>query len=255
MDECVKPKATWAHLKDHIENLVAHVLFPLLCQTEDDLELFTEDPTEYIHRKLSNNPSPPKVGYQANISDFFEEATSPDVAATNFLNTLGKHRRKQTYVILNFVNEVVNRYENAPDNEKNPVEKEGALRMIGTLSNIILGKKSPIADKVEYFFVRHVFPEFSSQHGYLRARACNVLEKFSELKFQDENVRSVTEVWNQYLMRTERDGHLPQHPPLPYRPRASRPCRSCARSPDSHQPPGYPDCHASQHCLHHAAAS
>ena len=60
--------------------------------------------------------------------------------------------------------------------------------MIGTLAAIILGKKSPIANNVEYFFVRHVFPEFRSPHGYLRARACDVLEKFSELDFQDHNV-------------------------------------------------------------------
>lgn len=172
MDECIKPKSTWNHLRPHMENLVQHVLFPILCMTQDDLDLFKEDPTEYIHRKLN----------------FFEEATSPDVAVTNFLNSVAKHRRTTTFTVLNFVNEVVNKYENAPDNEKNHVEKEGALRMIGTLSDIILGKKSPIADKVEYFFVRHVFPEFSSPYGYLRARACNVLEKFAELKFHDENV-------------------------------------------------------------------
>jgi len=82
----------------------------------------------------------------------------------------------------------VYRYEQAPENEKNPKEKEGALRMIGTLASIILGKKSPIADRVEYFFVRHVFPEFSSPHGYLRARACDVVDKFSDLEFKEENV-------------------------------------------------------------------
>lgn len=82
----------------------------------------------------------------------------------------------------------VSRYEQAPENEKDPKEKEGALRMIGTLASIILGKKSPIADRVEYFFVRHVFPEFSSPHGYLRARACDVVDKFSDLEFKEENV-------------------------------------------------------------------
>ena len=60
--------------------------------------------------------------------------------------------------------------------------------MIGTLADVMLGKKSPIADKVEYFFVRYIFPEFRSPHGYLRARACDVVDKFSELDFQDPNV-------------------------------------------------------------------
>jgi hypothetical protein len=59
--------------------------------------------------------------------------------------------------------------------------------MIGSLASVILGKKSPIADQVEYFFVRHVFPEFRSPHGFLRARACDTLEKFEQLDFKDPN--------------------------------------------------------------------
>ena len=171
LDECVKPKATWSHLKPHMENLVSHLLFPVLCQTDEDIELFTEEPAEYLHRKLN----------------FYEELSAPDVAATNFLVTLTKNRRKQTFMILQFVNDLVSRYEEAPDDQKNPREKEGALRMIGTLAPVILGKKSPVADQVELFFVRHVFPEFRSPHGFLRARACDTLEKFERLDFNDSN--------------------------------------------------------------------
>ncbi|KAG9993928.1 ARM repeat-containing protein, partial [Aureobasidium melanogenum] len=146
-------------------------IFPVLCQSDEDIELFETDPSEYLHRKLN----------------FYEEVSAPDVAATNFLVTMTKARRKQTFSVLNYINDVVNRYESAPEDQKNPREKEGALRMIGTLSGVILGKKSPIADQVEFFFVRHVFPEFRSPHGYLRARACDTLEKFEALDFKDSN--------------------------------------------------------------------
>ncbi|KAL8735711.1 MAG: hypothetical protein Q9181_002714 [Wetmoreana brouardii] len=169
LDECVKPKSMWNHLKPHMETLISHVFFPVLCQSDEDLELFDSDPSEYLHRKLN----------------FYEEVTAPDVAATNFLVSLTKSRKKQTFTILNFVNGMVNKYESSPDDEKNPREKEGALRMIGTLASVILGKKSPIADQVEYFFVRHVFPEFRSPHGFLRARACDTLAKFEQLEFKD----------------------------------------------------------------------
>jgi hypothetical protein len=171
LDECVKPKVTWDHLKPHMETLIAHLLFPVLCQSDEDLELFTDDPAEYLHRKMS----------------FFDEISSPDIAATSFLVTLTKARRNQTFVVLKFVNELVTKYEEAPEDQKNPREKEGALRMIGTLAPVILGKKSPVADQVELFFVRHVFPEFRSPHGFLRARACDTLEKFERLDFKDEN--------------------------------------------------------------------
>ena len=169
LDECVKPKVMWAHLKPHVENLTSHLVFPVLCLSDDDLELFESEPTEYLHRKLN----------------FYEQVSAPDISAMNFLVSLTKHRKKQTFTILNFVNEVVNRYETAAENDKNPREKEGALKMIGTLASVILGKKSPIAGQVEYFFVRHVFPEFNSPHGFLRARACDTLEKFEQLEFKD----------------------------------------------------------------------
>lgn len=171
MEECVKPRAMWDHLKPHMDNLIAHFVFPMLCQSDEDIELFEDDPSEYLHRKLN----------------FYEEVSSPDVAATNFLVSLTKNRKNQTFNILTFVNGVVSKYESAPEDQKQPREKEGALRMIGSLASVILGKKSPIADQVEYFFVRHVFPEFRSPHGFLRARACDTLEKFEQLDFKDPN--------------------------------------------------------------------
>lgn len=169
LDECVKPKSMWNHLKPHMDTLISHVFFPILCQSDEDIELFDSDPPEYLHRKLN----------------FYEEVSAPDVAATNLLVSLTKSRKKQTFAILNFVNGVVNKYESAPDDQKNAREKEGALRMIGTLASVILSKKSPIADQVEYFFVRHVFPEFRSPHGFLRARACDTLAKFEQLEFKE----------------------------------------------------------------------
>jgi len=171
LEECIKPAATWEHLKPHMDNLIKHLIFPVLCQTDEELEEFSDNPSEYLHRKLN----------------YYEESSSPDMAATNFLVALTKSRKSQTFAVLSYVNEVVTKYESAPDEQKSPREKEGALRMIGSLATVILGKKSPIADQVEYFFVRHVFPEFQSPHGFLRARACNTLEKFEQLDFKDPN--------------------------------------------------------------------
>ncbi|KAB8338931.1 hypothetical protein FH972_021871 [Carpinus fangiana] len=171
LDECVKPKIMWANLQPHSENLVSHLVFPVLCLSEEDLELFENEPSEYLHRKLN----------------YYEQVSAPDVAAMNFLVSLTKHRKKETFTVLNFVNSIVNKYEAAADADKQPMEKEGALKMIGTLASVLLGKKSPIADQVEYFFVRHVFPEFSSPHGFLRARACDTLEKFEALEFKEES--------------------------------------------------------------------
>jgi hypothetical protein len=161
----------WAHLKPHLDTLITHFLFPVMCLSEDDVEKFDTDPEEYLHHKLN----------------FYEEVSAPDVAATNFLVTLTKVRRKNTFAILTFVITIVNEYETTEESKKNHIAKEGALRMIGTLSSVILGKKSPIAEQVEYFLVRYVFPDFRSQQGFLRARACDTVEKFEQLDFKDPN--------------------------------------------------------------------
>lgn len=170
MDECIRPKEMWAHLKPHLTNLVTHFIFPVMCLSEDDIEKFEDEPEEYLHRKLN----------------FYEEVSAPDVAATNFLITLTKNRRKQVYEILQFINTVVNEYEQAPPEKKNHIAKEGALRMIGTLAPVILGKKSPIADQVEFFLSQYVFSDFASPQGFLRARACDTIEKFEQLNFKQQ---------------------------------------------------------------------
>nr|AYN77763.1 importin B domain protein [Berkeleyomyces basicola]AYN77769.1 importin B domain protein [Berkeleyomyces basicola] len=181
LDESVRPKDMWTHLKPHLQNIITHFVFPVMCLSEEDIERFEDEPEEYLHRSLN----------------YFEEATSPDVAATNFLSSLTKHRRKQTFEILKFINNVVNEYEQAAPEAKNHVAKEGALRMIATLAPILLGKKSPIATEVEYFLVRYVFPDFKSPQGYLRARACDTVEKFEALDFKEE--RNLLTVYHSIL--------------------------------------------------------
>ena len=60
--------------------------------------------------------------------------------------------------------------------------------MIGSISHMITKKGSPILGMMESFLVSHVFPEFRSPHGYMRARACEVLNRFSEIDFEDHSV-------------------------------------------------------------------
>ncbi|KAG0768001.1 hypothetical protein G6F57_006285 [Rhizopus arrhizus] len=169
--DCVKNKTTWLLLKPHVETLVAHFVFPQLCFSDEDQELWDEDPVEFVHKKV----------------DPLEDFHSPQTNAMNFLIDLARDRKKHTFLgILNFVNSVLNKYLEAPEDQKNPREKDGALCMIGGLSYQVLQKKSPVANMMEPFFVTHVFPEFKSKHPFLRARACDLTRHFSDLDFANE---------------------------------------------------------------------
>ncbi|CEP15700.1 hypothetical protein [Parasitella parasitica] len=169
--DCVKNKTTWQMLKPHVESLVAHFIFPQLCFSDEDQELWDEDPVEFVHKKV----------------DPLEDFHSPQTNAMNFLIDLARDRKKYTFMgILNFVNGILNKYLEAPEDQKNPREKDGALCMIGGLAYQVLQKKSPVASMMEPFFVTHVFPEFKSKHPFLRARACDLTRHFSDLDFANE---------------------------------------------------------------------
>ncbi|CEI98991.1 hypothetical protein RMCBS344292_13086 [Rhizopus microsporus] len=169
--DCVKNKTTWQLLKPHVDTLVAHFIFPQLCFSDEDQELWDEDPVEFVHKKV----------------DPLEDFHSPQTNAMNFLIDLARDRKKHTFMgILNFVNGVLNRYLEAPEDQKNPREKDGALCMIGGLSYQVLQKSSPVANMMEPFFVTHVFPEFKSKYPFLRARACDLTRHFSDLDFANE---------------------------------------------------------------------
>jgi importin-7 len=142
-------------MKSYAETLVSHFIFPQLCFSEEDEELWVEDPVDYIHKKL----------------DPLEDFSSPVAATITFLMNLAKHRNKFIFKkILNFINNVLDTYRDAPPESKDPHQKDGALKMIGCLADLILRKKSGIAHQIEPFFTTYVFPEFQSQYAYLRAR-------------------------------------------------------------------------------------
>ena len=142
-------------MKSYAETLVSHFIFPQLCFTEEDEELWMDDPVDYIHKKL----------------DPLEDFSTSVASAITFLTNLAKHRNKFIFKkILNFINNVLDTYRDAPTESKNPRQKDGALKMIGCLSDLILRKRSGVAHHMEPFFTTYVFPEFQSQYPYLRAR-------------------------------------------------------------------------------------
>ena len=45
--------ATWKAMKPHVHDILARCVFPLMCFSDEDAELWAEDPQEFI-RKVSN---------------------------------------------------------------------------------------------------------------------------------------------------------------------------------------------------------
>lgn len=47
----VVPLYTWKFLKPHMLIIIQEILYPLMCHTDEDDELFENDPVEYIKLK------------------------------------------------------------------------------------------------------------------------------------------------------------------------------------------------------------
>lgn len=76
---------------------------------------------------------------------------------------------------------LLNQVLNNPATE--PAQKDGALHMVGSLADVLL-KKKPYRDQLDQLFIKYVFPEFNSDRGHMRARACWVLHYFAEYEFK-----------------------------------------------------------------------
>ncbi|EMR09592.1 hypothetical protein PNEG_02176 [Pneumocystis murina B123] len=171
-EECIFPKSTWILIKDKYFYLVSNFIFPLFCITDSDIELWNDNPVEYVHKN----------------SYIFDKFHSPAISVTNFFIALVDNRKKFTFMgILEFINNVLNTYQQVQFEERNSKEKEAALRMIGHISHIVLAKNSPIINMMEDFLVIHVFPEFWSPYGYLRARACEIMARFADIQIKNQN--------------------------------------------------------------------
>ncbi|KAI1302858.1 hypothetical protein EDD11_005462 [Mortierella claussenii] len=188
-EECVKDKHIWSLMKPHSETLITHFVFPQLCFTAADETLWMDDPVEYVHSRI----------------DQLEDFTSPSTAATNFMTVMARYRQNAFMQILALANNILQKYHEAPAEAKDPREKDGALVMIGNLASLILRKKS-LASMMEPVFVNHVFPEFKSQYPFLRARACEMINQFSDLDFEDSNNIAIAFT---SLMECLRDQELP----------------------------------------------
>ncbi|XP_030844944.1 importin-7 isoform X2 [Strongylocentrotus purpuratus] len=179
LNTAVSHGLSWKVIKPHIDTMIQDVLFPLMCYTDEDDELWRDDPYEYIRLKF----------------DVFEDFISPVTAAQTVLHSSASKRKEVLSKTMGFCLQVIT------EPTVDPRKKDGALHMIGTLAEILL-KKKIYKDQMEQMLVSHIFPEFQSPHGYMRARANWVVHSFSEVKYRSEpNLIQALDLTRQCLVR------------------------------------------------------
>ncbi|XP_015370689.1 PREDICTED: importin-7 isoform X2 [Diuraphis noxia] len=165
LNQCVSIGHTWKMIKPHIAAIIQDVIFPLMCHSECDQELWESDPQEYISQKF----------------DIFEDLISPVMAAQTVLHSACKKRKDILPKAVQFIVGVIT------SNDATPSQKDGALHMLGALADVIF-KKDMYKDQVGSMLYQHVFPVFQSPHGHLRARASWFIQHICEIKINNDNV-------------------------------------------------------------------
>ncbi|KAM0867044.1 hypothetical protein ACQ4PT_042251 [Festuca glaucescens] len=158
-------------MQPQINIILFEIIFPLMCFNDNDQKLWEEDPHEYVRK-----------GY-----DIIEDLYSPRTAAMDFVSELVRKRGKSNLQkFIHFIVDIFRRYYEASAEVKPYRQKDGALLAIGTLCDK-LRQTDPYKAELERMLVQHVFPEFSSCVGHLRAKAAWVAGQYAHINFSDQD--------------------------------------------------------------------
>ncbi|GLT74887.1 hypothetical protein SLA2020_466520 [Shorea laevis] len=158
-------------LQPQLGVLLFEIVFPLMCFNDNDQKLWDEDPHEYVRK-----------GY-----DIIEDLYSPRTAAMDFVSELVRKRGKENLQkFIQFIVEIFQRYDEVPVEYKPYRQKDGALLAVGALCDK-LKQTEPYKSELERMLVQHVFPEFNSPVGHLRAKAAWVAGQYAHISFSDPN--------------------------------------------------------------------
>lgn len=118
---CAEMSPTYKILKPHLEFMLFRVIFPTLCLSDEDVEIFENDPVEFIRK----------------VHDPVGDWLSPSVAAINLLQMLGRYRQKDTLpLFLPFLQKLLMEYNNAPADRKDYRSKDGVLVAMAALAKV-----------------------------------------------------------------------------------------------------------------------
>jgi len=183
LEHSINHSHTWKVLKTVYMDILKDVAYPLMCFMEEDHDTWEDDPNEYIRKKFS----------------LYEDFLSPSTAAHSFLHCACSKRKNVLQKTMGFCHSILTATE-LSSNPEIAKKKDGVLHMIGALSDNLL-KRKLYRDQLEGMMKAHVLPELKSQFGYMRARACWVVQNFSEARIgTQENIICIADTIKHLLL-------------------------------------------------------
>lgn len=182
-------------ISDKIEAVVSHVLLPILGASQQTIELYEDEPEEYIRR----------------FFDVSKENSTADTASINFLYRLSTLKFSSCGApILSIINTVFQKRAANRDDLKIACETEGALRILATISYKLDKKSSPVKGQTDQLLHSVVYPELSeatiAKTPWLTARACDTVAIFTQ-KFNDQRI--LQDIFQSVVTCFQQQAHFP----------------------------------------------
>lgn len=172
LSHCIIEQPTWTLIKPYFETLITHLVYPVIVPSDQTLEIYEEDPQEYINLCFD-------------ITGDYDNAES---AALGFIAT-ALHKRRKTCLkpIINLIQtELTQLQQQSPEETLDAArKKEGLLRILGNISGYL-----PKDESIEPMLSSLVIPNLNSKHDFLKARAIEVCSQFSDVTFTNPQTLS-----------------------------------------------------------------
>lgn len=163
-----KPQAT-------IESMLLDTMLDILKFTKDEEMLFYDNPVEYFRKNDENNPN---FGQSGQVLNFFGKAFK---------------RKKYLRAFMNFVNASLSTKVN-PRNQQpiTVIDIEACFHVIETHS-IYVSKIKDCSTAITGLLVNYVMPELTSEHGFMRMRACKMVSSYASSELGVDLLKSLSD--------------------------------------------------------------
>lgn len=154
-------------VEPQFKGLLGEVAFSLMCPTEDELDLFEDDPIEFIQRQ-----------------DDLNIRQTPAQVAADFVSRTVRKRKSMVELVMEFLQQCANKIVDQPSFWK---ERIGLMKLLNALEHLFLANGSPYKDYLESMMSTFVIPDLSSSIAYLRYEACNTINTLCHFKFKSRD--------------------------------------------------------------------
>ena len=194
VQQSIKLPVTMKVLYPYIESILFEIIVPVMFIINKDVELFREDPIEYIRKQ----------------NDFTESLFSPKQTVIDLLISLcayksdKKKQKKPDFLhkFLGFAVTTLNTYMQQAGQADWRI-KEAVIYAIGSLYDEVMHFKD-LRTSLEPMMSTHVLPELASPQPFMRMRACWFYGEFGSFKFrQPEHFKQAIQGIYQQLFDSE----------------------------------------------------